>query len=54
MTPVVFRPAAAADIEDAFRWYESQRDGLGEEYLASVQAALDLVAASPTLYPVVH
>lgn len=33
MTYPNFRPAAAADVEDAFLWYESQRSGLGDEYL---------------------
>jgi hypothetical protein len=31
---VVVRPAAAADIEDAYQWYELQQPGLGEEFLA--------------------
>ncbi len=30
----VVRPAAAADIEEAFLWYEQQRGGLGNEFLA--------------------
>ena len=30
MKQVVVRPAAAADIEDAYEWYESQQPGLGE------------------------
>ena len=32
MTQPVFRPSAAADVEDAFPWYESQRLGLGEDF----------------------
>ena len=30
MKRVVVRPAAAADIEDAYQWYESQQPGLDE------------------------
>jgi hypothetical protein len=32
---LIFRPAAAADVEEAYDWYESQRTGLGEEFLES-------------------
>ena len=53
MKPVL-RPAAAADVEDAYRWYERQREGLGEEFLASVRHALDSVSENPERYPVLH
>ena len=52
--PIVVRPAAAADIEDAFSWYERQRPGLGDEFLAAVQATRDSIAAHPAIYPVIH
>jgi len=29
---LLIRPAAAADIEEAYLWYEKQRTGLGEEF----------------------
>jgi len=46
----VFRTAAAADVEEAHNWYEGQRRGLGEEFLAAVQAALEQVESNPQLY----
>lgn len=52
--PILVRPAAAADIEEAFLWYERQRAGLGNEFLAAVQSALDDLIAHPTRYPVMH
>ncbi len=48
------RPAAAADIEDAYRWYEARRMGLGEEFLDAVKATLVAIAEDPELYAVVH
>jgi len=48
------RPAAAADIEDAFLWYEAQRAGLGDEFLVAVDQALTTVGESPRLHGVVH
>ncbi len=52
--PPVLRPAAAADIEEAFLWYERQRAGLGEEFLAVVQSALDHIVTHPTRHPLIH
>ena len=52
--PTLIRPAAAADIEEAFLWYERQQAGLGEEFLTAVQSALENIAAHPIRYPVVH
>ena len=51
---VIVRPAAAADIEQAFVWYERRRSGLGEEFLTAVQATLDSITARPEMYSVIH
>jgi plasmid stabilization system protein ParE len=50
----ILRPAAAADVEGAYRWYEEQRAGLGGEFLVAVQSGLELIAAHPLAAPVVH
>ena len=52
--PTVFRPAAAADVEDAFRWYEQQRPGLGEEFLHEPSVALNAIAENPHRFPALH
>ncbi len=54
MNPPIFRPAAAADLEDAYRWYEAQQTGLGEEFLSAVRIAMELVESHPEQFPVVH
>ena len=54
MKPILVRPSAAADVEEAFRWYEAQRPGLGEEFREAFRDALDRIAAQPDLYQVVH
>jgi len=51
---LILRPAAAADVEAAYRWYERQRAGLGDDFLATVGAALRAIEANPEVYPVVH
>jgi len=51
---IVVRPAAAADIDEAFLWYEGQRPGLGSEFLASAQTVVDAIAQHPLRYPVIR
>ena len=54
MNPPVLRPAAAADVEEAWRWYEARRVGLGDEFLDIVRASLESIRAHPESAPVVH
>jgi plasmid stabilization system protein ParE len=51
---LVVAPEAERDIADAFDWYEGRRDGLGREFLRSVDACLESVRRRPKMYPVVH
>jgi plasmid stabilization system protein ParE len=51
---IVVRPAAAADIDEAFLWYEGQRPGLGHEFLVAAQRLIDAVAQHPLRYPVIR
>ncbi len=51
---VSLRPEAAADLEDAARWYEGHRRGLGRDFLDEVVQALNLVEENPQLFPRVH
>ncbi len=49
--PVVLRPAARAEFDEAFDWYEQQRPGLGVDFATQVQEVLDRIGATPLLYP---
>ena len=51
---IVIRPAAAADIEDAFVWYEQKRRGLGLEFLKIVDEAVNAIQRAPQLHAVIH
>lgn len=46
-----FRPEleASAELEDAALWYESQRSGLGLEFVQAVDAALERIAQWPQI-----
>jgi plasmid stabilization system protein ParE len=52
--PPIFRPAAAADVEDAYRWYEAQRAGLGDDFLVAVNAVIESLVAYPERFPIVY
>ena len=52
--PVVFRRGVGRDLATVYRWYEEQRPGLGEEFVASVDAAFDAIEQFPEMFAVVH
>ena len=45
-----FRPAANADVVDAYHWYEAQQPGRGDEFLVELQERVAAICASPTSY----
>lgn len=47
MTPVIYRPEAAADIVEAAGWYERRQAGLGSEFLSEVKNTADRVSEQP-------
>jgi len=47
-------PEADQDIAEAYWWYESQRVGLGEEFLRSIEASLEKIRRHPQLHAPVH
>jgi len=51
---LVYRPAAASDIEDAYRWYSGKREGLGDEFLEAVHQAAARILEHPEACPVFH
>jgi toxin ParE1/3/4 len=51
---ILVRGKAKADIRRAAKWYEFQREGLGKEFVAEVDAAIGRIQANPEQYEVVH
>ncbi len=54
MSRVLFQPAAAAELDEAYRWYERERAGLGDEFLQAALALIARVAENPIAFPLVH
>ncbi len=48
--PVIFKPAARQEFDDAVIWYESQSPGLGEEFKLEVKSALGRALTNPELF----
>jgi plasmid stabilization system protein ParE len=50
----ILRARAEHDIQSAFEWYESQRAGLGAEFLDALRQRLEAVRANPESSPVLY
>jgi len=51
---VRLRPEAESDLDEAARWYEEQRPGLGSKFLDEVLRVLSAISGQPEGFPVVH
>lgn len=51
---LVIRPAAAADLDEAFLWYDAQRPGLGGDFLNAVEQVFHALVENPHRYRVVY
>jgi plasmid stabilization system protein ParE len=47
---LVIAPEAARDISEAYGWYESQRVGLGEEFLGCLDACIQAICRIPEMH----
>jgi len=49
--PTRFTLQAEADIRKAYVWYESQKEGLGIEFLERVDQTVDVIGSHPESHP---
>lgn len=54
LIPVYIEPSAFSDIEEASAWYDSQRPGLGTEFILQLDRLLEKAASNPEAYEQVH
>ncbi len=52
--PLVFQAGVRGEIDDVYAWYEGQRQGLGEEFLAEVQSVLDRIEQAPEVHAPIY
>jgi plasmid stabilization system protein ParE len=51
---LVFHPDVQAEIDEAHRWYEQQRTGLGDDFLAALEEVFQRLQQTPQVHQVVY
>jgi plasmid stabilization system protein ParE len=51
LKPARFTPTAESDVRKAYVWYESQKEGLGIEFLVRVDQAVEIIGMHPESHP---
>ena len=51
---MIIRPEAEADLADARNWYESQQEGLGDEFLECVAVAFEKIERMPESHHIIE
>jgi plasmid stabilization system protein ParE len=52
--PVIFTPAARAELIGAHDWYENEATGLDKRFRAAIDAAIEHMSDNPRQFPVVY
>lgn len=52
--PLAFHPDVERDVDEAYRWYEREQPGVGEEFLAAIEKVYDRLRAAPEAHQLVH
>lgn len=51
---LILRQEAERDLFEAYRWYNEKVPGLGSDFLAIVERALESINENPARFPVVY
>lgn len=51
---IIVRPDAESEMAEAIEWYEARSDGLGADFLRSVDAVIQSIARAPLQFPLVY
>jgi plasmid stabilization system protein ParE len=54
MHTIEFKPEVYNDIKIAYDWYESQRRGLGEDFLLTLEESYVKIVRTPKLYQLIY
>jgi plasmid stabilization system protein ParE len=52
--PVIFRPLAAQELDEAMAWYGKRKAGLDWEFKEAVEQMLARIVATPLRFSIVH
>ena len=45
-----FHPEAKSEFDEAYLWYEHQREGLGTDFVRCVNEVLEIIQRNPEIY----
>jgi plasmid stabilization system protein ParE len=51
---LVFRPEVREELDEVYRWYESQQLGLGDDFLDCIDKLLSRICQKPESYSIVY
>ena len=51
---VIVRPAAEADLVEAYEWYGQREAGLSVELIRCFDSCVQLIRRHPEIYPMIH
>ncbi|HLY58584.1 MAG TPA: type II toxin-antitoxin system RelE/ParE family toxin [Stellaceae bacterium] len=54
MLPIHFLPEAESELREAQGWYDLRTGGLGERFMAAIDAAVARIGENPEQFPVVY
>jgi len=52
--PLVFHPDVQREVDEAYRWYEQKRSGLGDDFLAAIEEVFNRLRAMPVIHQVIY
>jgi plasmid stabilization system protein ParE len=51
MPKIIFHPEIASEIKASYHWYQDQAAGLGDDFIAELEAAYDVITEFPQTWP---
>jgi hypothetical protein len=52
--PLRFHRRVQGEIKKAYRWYEQQRSGLGDDFLGAIEEVFDRLRQTPEAHQVIY
>ena len=52
MLQLSFHPDVGPEIKEAYRWYQAQAHGLGDDFIEELELAFDTVIEMPGTWPI--
>lgn len=50
MPPLIVRPEAQTELLEVRKWYNNQRDGLGQQFVAAIEELFDRIRVNPEMH----